>query len=45
MTIMKGFLIQNGPWNQLIKINNININNIKNEVPIVLSENLSIVPL
>ncbi|MBL17553.1 MAG: pyrroloquinoline quinone biosynthesis protein PqqB [Crocinitomicaceae bacterium] len=44
MTRMKGFLIQNGPWNQLIKINNIKINNIENEVPIVLSENLSIVP-
>ena len=44
MTRMKGFLIQNGPWNQLININNIKINNIENEVPIVLSENLSIVP-
>ena len=26
MTRMKGFLIQNGPWSQLLKINNIRIN-------------------
>ena len=44
MTRMKGFLIQNGPWSQLFKINNIKINNINHQEEIKLSNNLSITP-
>ena len=42
MTRMKGFLIKNGPWSQLFKINNIKINNINHQEEIKLSNNLSI---
>ena len=41
---MKGFLIKNGPWSQLFKINNIKINNINHQEEIKLSNNLSITP-
>jgi len=44
MTRMKGFLIQNGPWNQLVNIRNIKINNIDNNQKIELSNQLSITP-
>ena len=44
MSRMKGFLIQNGPWSQLFKINNIKINNINHQEEIKLSTNLSITP-
>ena len=44
MTRMKGFLIKNGPWSQLFKINNIKINNINHQEEIKLSNNLSITP-
>tara|TARA_B110000879_G_scaffold2474_2_gene3409 strand:- start:2456 stop:3385 length:930 start_codon:yes stop_codon:yes gene_type:complete len=44
MTRMKGFLIKNGPWSQLFKLNNIKINNINNEQEIQLTSNLSITP-
>ena len=44
MTRMKGFLIKNGPWSQLFKINNIKINNINHQEEIKLSDNLSITP-
>ena len=44
MARMKGFLIQNGPWSQLFKINNIKINNINHQEEIKLSNNLSITP-
>ncbi len=44
MTRMKGFLIQNGPWNQLVNIRNIKINNIDNNQILELSNQLSITP-
>jgi len=44
MTRMKGFLIKNGPWSQLFKLNNIKINNINHQEQIKLSNNLSITP-
>jgi pyrroloquinoline quinone biosynthesis protein B len=44
MTRMKGFLIKNGPWSQLFKLNNIKINNIDHQKEIKLSNNLSITP-
>ena len=44
MTRMKGFLIKNGPWSQLFKLNNIKINNIDHQEEIKLSNNLSITP-
>lgn len=44
MTRMKGFLIQNGPWSQLFKINNIKINNIDDQKTIKLSSNFKITP-
>ena len=36
MTRMKGFLIKNGPWSQLFKLNNIKINNINHQEEIKL---------
>lgn len=44
MTRMKGFLIKNGPWSQLFKLNNIKINNINHQEEFKLSNNLSITP-
>lgn len=44
MTKMKGFLIQNGPWSLLFKLNNLTIQNIDHKQEIILSNNLSISP-
>ena len=44
MTRMKGFLIKNGPWNQLVNIHNIQIKNIDNEQKFMLSKDISIIP-
>ena len=44
MTRMKGFLIQNGPWSQLLKLDNIKINNISNYQKFELSSHVSITP-
>ena len=44
MTRMKGFLIQNGPWNQLVNIRNIQINNIEHNQQFKLSNQLSVTP-
>ena len=44
MTRMKGFLIQNGPWSQLLKLDNIKINNINNHQKFELSSRVSITP-
>ena len=44
MTRMKGFLIQNGPWSQLLKLSNIKINNINDQQETILSSNLKIIP-
>ncbi len=44
MTRMKGFLLQNGPWNQLINIRNIKINNLDHNQELKLSNQISIMP-
>ena len=44
MTRMKGFLIQNGPWSQLLKLDNIKINNINNHQKFELNSRVSITP-
>ena len=44
MTRMKGFLIQNGPWSQLLSLDNIKINNINNYQKFELSSRISITP-
>ena len=44
MTRMKGFLIQNGPWSQLFKLENIKINNIDHETIFSLSNTITITP-
>jgi len=44
MPKMKTFLEQNGPWDQLVHINNISINEMSNQVEVILTPNLSIKP-
>jgi len=44
MPKMKTFLEQNGPWDQLVHINNISINEMSNQVELILTPNLSIKP-
>ncbi|MDG2369163.1 MAG: MBL fold metallo-hydrolase [Flavobacteriales bacterium] len=44
MTRMKGFLIQNGPWSQLVNLKNIKLNNIDHLQNSTLSTNISITP-
>jgi pyrroloquinoline quinone biosynthesis protein B len=44
MPRMKTFLELNGPWNQLVALNNISINEINDNVKITLNERLSITP-
>jgi len=44
MPKMKSFLTNNGPWSQLVKLNNIQLKSMKNEVPTQLSEVLNITP-
>lgn len=44
MPRMKGFLEQNGPWDQLVNNKNILINEIKSQAPILLGPNLTITP-
>ena len=44
MTRMKGFLMMNGPWSQLMKMSNIRFNNINNERTIRLSKQFKITP-
>lgn len=44
MTRMKGFLIKNGPWSQLIDFKNIKIKNIDHLQNVSLSERVSIQP-
>ena len=45
MPKMKSFLKHNGPWNQLIKLNNIKIVETKNNKFITLNEILKIKPI
>jgi len=44
MTRMKGFLIQNGPWSQLVNLKNIKLNNIDHLQKSTISKNISITP-
>lgn len=44
MPRMKAFLKNNGPWDQLVSLNNISIKSLENETPIKLSSELEITP-
>ena len=44
MPKMKRFLETNGPWSQLVKLNNISIQSIQNEKTIQLTQDLSVIP-
>lgn len=44
MPKMKSFLEQNGPWSQLITLNNIQVEELKNETALSLNESVKIVP-
>ena len=44
MPKMKRFLSENGPWSQLIGLNNIDIKNLQDNTKIQLNDNLSITP-
>lgn len=44
MPKMKDYLNQNGPWSQLVKNNNINIQEIYNHSPIQLTSSIQIIP-
>ncbi len=44
MPKMKFFLENNGPWNQLVTLNNIAINSLENEKPVQLSNELQLTP-
>ena len=44
MSRMKGFLMQNGPWNQLINLNNLSVKNMDPQQPVQLSDDIQIIP-
>ena len=44
MPKMEIFLTNNGPWSQLIELNNIDIKSLKNNTSVSLNDNLSITP-
>ncbi|RIV46952.1 MBL fold metallo-hydrolase [Flagellimonas pelagia] len=44
MPKMKAFLENNGPWDQLVALNNIKIHPLQNERPIVLTKNIVVTP-
>ena len=44
MSRMKGFLMQNGPWNQLINLNNISVINMDPDQSVQLSNDIQIIP-
>ncbi|WP_296320257.1 MBL fold metallo-hydrolase [Winogradskyella sp.] len=44
MPKLKSYLENNGPWSQLVEINNIIINPLENKIQISLSENLKVEP-
>ena len=44
MPRMKKFLTENGPWSQLVSLNNISLNDIESGSSIALSDNISIKP-
>ncbi len=45
MPRMKNFLENNGPWSQLVKLKNINIQSIQSDSAIVLNKNLKLTPM
>ncbi|MES2279758.1 MAG: MBL fold metallo-hydrolase [Bacteroidota bacterium] len=45
MPRMKTFLENNGPWNQLVNLNNIAIQALQNEQQVVLSSNVKVTPI
>lgn len=45
MPRMQDFLQQNGPWSQLVKLNNIKLQPLANEVGISLNDELSVTPI
>lgn len=45
MPRMKQFLEDNGPWSQLVSLQNINLNELKNETPVRISSSLQIIPI
>ncbi len=45
MPRMKTFLETNGPWDQLVELNNISINPLENEKEVELTEKISITPI
>ncbi|TXN34910.1 MBL fold metallo-hydrolase [Flagellimonas hymeniacidonis] len=44
MPQMKSFLESNGPWNQLVTLENISIQEMENEMRVQLTSNLSVIP-
>lgn len=44
MPKMKSFLENNGPWSQLVSLQNIKINSLENEIPVTITENIEITP-
>ncbi len=44
MARMKDFLTHNGPWSQLVKLENISLQEIAHNAPTILDENLAITP-
>jgi pyrroloquinoline quinone biosynthesis protein B len=45
MPRMRDFLSRNGPWDQLVKLQNIDVVPIEDGVPVVLNERISVTPL
>ncbi|KFF23080.1 MBL fold metallo-hydrolase [Chryseobacterium sp. JM1] len=45
MPKFKVFLENNGPWSQLVKLNNVTLREMQNEVPVKLSANLEVTPI
>jgi len=45
MPRMKQYLTENGPWSQLVKLNNIELKSIQNDSTIVLNKRISVTPI
>jgi pyrroloquinoline quinone biosynthesis protein B len=44
MPKMKSFLENNGPWNQLVSLQNVDIQAIEEDMPVVLNERIKVIP-
>lgn len=44
MERMQNFLKHHAPWNQLVEINNIKLQELKNDTPVVLNERITVTP-